>query len=128
MGHPTLWESGGNDPGTVESMGFDDPKILPADCSPQREQKGAGTGAQISSNDSTLSFCSSVGWVERQRNPSAALVPMGFAILNPSYNSGLITVAHTKRLGSKALVAPPSPSRLRGAPEGPGFSPACPPP
>src|SRR5260370_541642 len=90
MGHPTLWESGGNDPGTVESMGFDDPKILPADCSPQREQKGAGTGAQISSNDSTLSFCSSVGWVERQRNPSAALVPMGFAILNPSYNSSLV--------------------------------------
>jgi hypothetical protein len=57
MGHPTLWESAANDPGTVEPIGFDDPKILPGDCSPQREQKGAGTGAQIRSNDSTLSFC-----------------------------------------------------------------------
>jgi hypothetical protein len=43
MGHPTLRESAAIDPRTVEPIGFDDPKTLPADCSPQRGQKGAGT-------------------------------------------------------------------------------------
>jgi hypothetical protein len=41
MGHPTLRESAAIDPRTVEPIGLDDPKTLP-DCSPQREQKGAG--------------------------------------------------------------------------------------
>jgi hypothetical protein len=42
MGHPTLGESAAIDPPTVEPFGFDDPKRLPADCSPQRERKGGG--------------------------------------------------------------------------------------
>ena len=46
MGHPTLRESAAIDPRTVEPIGFDDPKTLPADCSPQREQKGAGTSTK----------------------------------------------------------------------------------
>ena len=33
------------DPRTVEPIGLDDPKTLAADCSPQRERKGAGTSA-----------------------------------------------------------------------------------
>lgn len=46
MGHPTLRESAAINPRTVEPIGFDDPKTLPADCSPQREQKGAGTSTK----------------------------------------------------------------------------------
>lgn len=42
MGHPTLGESPAIVPRTVEPFGFDDPKTLPADCSPQREQRGGG--------------------------------------------------------------------------------------
>src|ERR1700730_17404074 len=45
MGHLTLRESAAIDPRTVEPIGFDAPKTLP-DCSPQREQKGAGTSAK----------------------------------------------------------------------------------
>ena len=46
MGHPTLGESAAIDPRTVEPIGFDDPKRLPTDCSPQREQKRAGTSTK----------------------------------------------------------------------------------
>ena len=46
MGHLTLRESVAIDPRTVEPIGFDDPKTLAADCSPQGEQKGAGTSTK----------------------------------------------------------------------------------
>ena len=46
IGHPTLRKSAAINPRTVEPIGFDDPKTLPADCSPQREQKGAGTSTK----------------------------------------------------------------------------------
>ena len=50
MGQPTLGELAAIEPRTVEPIGFDDPKTLPANCPPQREQKRAGTSTKEKSS------------------------------------------------------------------------------